>query len=73
MKNAGNREVSIAGRLLGLEPEKSVKETEKEAARFGTFDMSVPVSEVPCGGCGAMLHCQDPAIPGNLLYSYFFS
>ena len=31
---------------------------------FGTPDPSVPVSDIPCGGCGANLHCQDSAIPG---------
>jgi hypothetical protein len=25
---------------------------------YGTPDTSVPISDVPCGGCGALLHCQ---------------
>jgi hypothetical protein len=25
---------------------------------YGTPDASVPISNVPCGGCGAVLHCQ---------------
>lgn len=25
---------------------------------YGTPDMNVPLSDVPCGGCGAVLHCQ---------------
>lgn len=25
---------------------------------YGTSDASVPISDVPCGGCGAALHCQ---------------
>jgi hypothetical protein len=25
---------------------------------YGTADASVPISDVPCGGCGAVLHCQ---------------
>ncbi|KAL1132191.1 hypothetical protein AAG570_010148 [Ranatra chinensis] len=33
---------------------------------YGTSDISVPVSKVPCGGCGALLHCQDASIPGYL-------
>ena len=33
---------------------------------FGSPDPSIPMSEVPCAGCGANLHCQDPAIPGYL-------
>lgn len=32
----------------------------------GTPDPTIPVSDVPCSGCGAMLHCQDPIIPGYL-------
>ena len=32
---------------------------------FGSPDPSVPISDVPCSGCGAKLHCQDPGIPGN--------
>ncbi|XP_069166697.1 nitric oxide-associated protein 1-like isoform X1 [Procambarus clarkii] len=30
----------------------------------GTADPTIPVSDVPCGGCGAHLHCQAPAFPG---------
>uniref|UniRef100_R4G3E1 Putative gtpase n=1 Tax=Rhodnius prolixus TaxID=13249 RepID=R4G3E1_RHOPR len=33
---------------------------------YGTSNLKIPVSKVPCGGCGALLHCQDPAIPGYL-------
>jgi hypothetical protein len=25
---------------------------------YGTPDVNVPLSDVPCGGCGAVLHCQ---------------
>lgn len=34
--------------------------------QYGTPDPTVGVSRVPCGGCGALLHCSDPAIPGYL-------
>ncbi|KAJ8734439.1 hypothetical protein PYW08_013689 [Mythimna loreyi] len=34
--------------------------------QYGTPDPTVAVSRVPCGGCGALLHCSDPAIPGYL-------
>ncbi|XP_076231537.1 nitric oxide-associated protein 1 [Calliopsis andreniformis] len=33
---------------------------------YGTPDPSSEVSSIPCGGCGALLHCKDPAIPGYL-------
>ncbi|KAF7236481.1 Nitric oxide-associated protein 1, partial [Varanus komodoensis] len=32
----------------------------------GRPDPSVPTSGVSCSGCGAELHCQDPAVPGYL-------
>jgi hypothetical protein len=31
---------------------------------FGSPDSRVRPSNVPCGGCGAYLHCQDPSVPG---------
>lgn len=33
---------------------------------YGTADPTANVSRVPCGGCGALLHCSDPSIPGYL-------
>ncbi|XP_071875890.1 nitric oxide-associated protein 1 [Bombus fervidus] len=33
---------------------------------YGTSDSNSKISCVPCGGCGALLHCRDPAIPGYL-------
>lgn len=34
--------------------------------RYGTPDPSVGITRVQCGGCGALLHCSEPAIPGYL-------
>jgi nitric oxide-associated protein 1 len=31
---------------------------------YGTPDPRIPVSNVPCNGCGAHLHCKDSSIPG---------
>ncbi|XP_043529855.1 nitric oxide-associated protein 1 isoform X2 [Frieseomelitta varia] len=42
-------------------------------ARYGTPDPNSKVSSVPCGGCGALLHCRDPAIPGYLPSELFSS
>ena len=28
---------------------------------FGSADITVPVSDVPCPGCGANMHCQVTA------------
>lgn len=33
---------------------------------YGTSDPNSKISCIPCGGCGALLHCRDPAIPGYL-------
>ncbi|XP_059578195.1 nitric oxide-associated protein 1 [Alligator mississippiensis] len=32
----------------------------------GQPDPSMPTSSVSCSGCGAELHCQDPAMPGYM-------
>ena len=42
-------------------------------ARYGTPDPNSKVSSIPCGGCGALLHCKDPAIPGYLPSELFSS
>lgn len=36
---------------------------------YGTPDPTVPITNTPCAGCGALLHCHDPAIPGEMLLS----
>lgn len=33
---------------------------------FGTPDPSVPLTDIPCVGCGAKLHCTNTAIPGYM-------
>lgn len=40
-------------------------------ANYGSADVTVPPSQVPCGGCGAFLHCNDTAIPGFLPVEVF--
>lgn len=37
-----------------------------QSSYYGTPNRNSRVSRVPCGGCGALLHCSDPAIPGYL-------
>ncbi|KAL1465035.1 hypothetical protein WDU94_004631 [Cyamophila willieti] len=39
---------------------------------YGTADPSIQASTIPCGGCGAHLHCQDPSIPGYLPREIFY-
>jgi hypothetical protein len=36
---------------------------------YGTPDPSVPISDVPCGGCGALLHCQVIFVISHHLYT----
>ncbi|XP_041370814.1 nitric oxide-associated protein 1-like [Gigantopelta aegis] len=31
---------------------------------IGTVDPAVPKTDIPCSGCGAILHCQDSSAPG---------
>ncbi|XP_044753362.1 nitric oxide-associated protein 1 isoform X2 [Coccinella septempunctata] len=33
---------------------------------YGTADPKCKISSVPCGGCGACLHCKDPSLPGYI-------
>lgn len=33
---------------------------------YGTPDPNQPVSDVPCSGCGAHLHCADSGLPGYI-------
>ncbi|XP_025423199.1 nitric oxide-associated protein 1 [Sipha flava] len=35
-------------------------------SKYGTPDPSINISHVPCGGCGALLQCQNVSIPGYL-------
>lgn len=40
---------------------------------FGTPDPSVPISKIPCYGCGAMLHCVNHTLPGYLPSELFLN
>ncbi|KAH8355285.1 hypothetical protein KR093_010331 [Drosophila rubida] len=35
-------------------------------SNHGTADATVPLSTVPCNGCGAHLHCADSSMPGYI-------
>lgn len=39
--------------------------------KYGSSDPKIPSSRVPCGGCGAMLHCKDASIPGFIPQEIF--
>lgn len=34
------------------------------SSTYGTNNPKIPVSNIPCTGCGALLHCKDSSIPG---------
>lgn len=38
----------------------------KERKVYGSPDPDQPVSDTPCAGCGALMHCADPEIPGYI-------
>ncbi|GAB1859695.1 hypothetical protein CAJAP_00774 [Camponotus japonicus] len=40
---------------------------------YGTPDPNSKISSVPCGGCGALLHCKDHALPGYLPSELFLN
>ncbi|XP_073676470.1 nitric oxide-associated protein 1 [Garra rufa] len=43
-----------------------LKKVKKQQKIYGTPDVDVAVSDTGCSGCGALLHCTDPEIPGYL-------
>ncbi|CAH2068095.1 unnamed protein product, partial [Iphiclides podalirius] len=53
-------------KLTALELEDEETLEQEWCKNYGTPDPIVNISQVPCGGCGALLHCNDPAIPGYL-------
>ncbi|XP_067313230.1 nitric oxide-associated protein 1 [Pseudorasbora parva] len=42
------------------------KRVKKQQKIYGTPDVEVAVSDSSCSGCGALMHCTDPEIPGYL-------
>lgn len=44
--------------------EDELTSAEGDEEHYGSADPEVPASGVPCGGCGALLHCRDPSLPG---------
>ncbi|XP_044743956.1 nitric oxide-associated protein 1 [Chrysoperla carnea] len=41
-------------------------ETDSWKMNYGTPNPNLAVSQVPCGGCGSLLHCKDTSIPGYI-------
>lgn len=59
---ASDTELSSRNTIEFEHPKKWDEEKNEEILssneQFGSCDPSIPVSKVPCGGCGALLHCN---------------
>lgn len=42
------------------------KKTKQDQKIYGSPDAEMPVSDVSCSGCGALMHCMAPEVPGYL-------
>nr|CAH7747770.1 unnamed protein product [Callosobruchus chinensis] len=49
-----------------LEVIENIDELDDDSINYGTPNPNSRVSNVPCGGCGALLHCKDASIPGYI-------
>ncbi|CAG9857420.1 unnamed protein product [Phyllotreta striolata] len=45
---------------------KDTSNVEDDVINYGTPDPRSNISNVPCGGCGAFIHCKDASIPGYI-------
>lgn len=48
------------------EIDEEVNITQDWKINYGTPDPNAGISNTPCGGCGALLHCKDTSIPGYI-------
>lgn len=39
---------------------------EEVVSTYGTPDPTIPASDIPCTGCGSILHCKESSVPGYL-------
>ncbi|XP_069482215.1 nitric oxide-associated protein 1 [Ambystoma mexicanum] len=58
-------DVDIPPESIKVKPIKT-KKKKGEHKIFGSPDPLAPVSGEQCSGCGAIMHCIDPAVPGYL-------
>ncbi|KAM9795571.1 nitric oxide-associated protein 1 [Neosynchiropus ocellatus] len=49
-----------------LASKRKKKVLKREHPIFGSPDADEPLSDTPCSGCGALLHCASPGVPGYL-------
>lgn len=59
--------------MVDVEQYNDDQEDDMWLSHYGTPDPNSSISSVPCGGCGALLHCKDHAIPGYLPSELFLN
>ncbi|KAK3520867.1 hypothetical protein QTP70_034867 [Hemibagrus guttatus] len=42
------------------------KKTKQDQKIYGSPDAEMPISDISCSGCGALMHCMAPEVPGYL-------
>uniref|UniRef100_A0A8C5H716 Nitric oxide associated 1 n=2 Tax=Gouania willdenowi TaxID=441366 RepID=A0A8C5H716_GOUWI len=57
---------SLEQSLLSSSNKKQKQKKKKKNVVFGSADVNEPISDVACVGCGALLHCAVPELPGFL-------
>ncbi|XP_054766507.2 nitric oxide-associated protein 1-like [Lytechinus pictus] len=65
--NVEDLEESVVSALKAVKKKRNKKQKPRRSRDmkvFGSEDKGIPVSEVPCSGCGAFLQCQDNSRPG---------
>ncbi|KAI5097767.1 nitric oxide-associated protein 1 [Silurus meridionalis] len=55
-----------AGFPLERSRKKTTNKTKQEQKVYGSPDAEMPISDVSCSGCGALMHCTAPEVPGYL-------
>ncbi|XP_016130153.1 nitric oxide-associated protein 1-like [Sinocyclocheilus grahami] len=61
-----NSLIEFHGEGFPLDRRTKSKKVQKQQKIYGTPDVDVAVSDTCCSGCGALMHCTDPEIPGYL-------
>jgi hypothetical protein len=68
-ESLGEKRFEVTNERMEMEKKFKSRRAEPKMAPhidYGTPDPSVPFSDVPCPGCGALLHCQDENIQGYI-------
>lgn len=72
VEDAGDQSVDLEDRSIefhdvGFPLERSGKKKPKQEQKiYGSPDAEMPISDISCSGCGALMHCTAPEVPGYL-------